>query len=261
MDGDLNCAQAADLLGVYALDAVDPEEATLVRSHLTGCQRCADEVAAFQDTAWRLGNSGGEAPVELWDRIAAGIGESQTPRTGPAALPPDAILTPIGHTMRSRRWQAMALGATLTGAAAAAVVIAFLGFRVADLDSQVSRQQAASQSPAAAAAAAAANPETRSFALVSGTDGRSVGEVLLLPSGTAFLTGASLERLPMKDTYQLWFVTHGHAPVSVALLGPDPKTVAFQLSPPTSGSELLVTAEPSPGVEAPTTAPLARSVL
>ncbi len=59
------------LLGVYALDACDPEAASLVGRHLEGCVRCALEVAGHHEVAALLANSGGEAPPQVWEGIAA----------------------------------------------------------------------------------------------------------------------------------------------------------------------------------------------
>ncbi|MEA3055576.1 MAG: hypothetical protein QOD30_1008, partial [Actinomycetota bacterium] len=40
-----------ELLGAYALDAVDPDERSDVEDHLRDCARCRAEVAEHRDTA------------------------------------------------------------------------------------------------------------------------------------------------------------------------------------------------------------------
>jgi Anti-sigma-K factor rskA/Putative zinc-finger len=59
-----------DLLGAYALDAVEPDEAKLIERHLETCPRCRSEVEGHREVASLLGNSGGDAPDGVWDRIA-----------------------------------------------------------------------------------------------------------------------------------------------------------------------------------------------
>ena len=70
MGPTMNCQQAAELLGAYALDAVEPDETDHVTRHIGECPRCASEVAAHRDTIGLLANMGGSAPAGLWDGIA-----------------------------------------------------------------------------------------------------------------------------------------------------------------------------------------------
>ena len=66
-----------ELLGAYALDAVDPDEARLVEEHLVECPRCRAEVAAHREVAALL-TSGTSDPVPdgVWDRITADLGDN-----------------------------------------------------------------------------------------------------------------------------------------------------------------------------------------
>ncbi len=83
-----------ELLGAYALDAVDPDEAELIERHLEACPRCRAEVEGHREVATMLGNTGGDAPDGLWDRIAEPArGRRRRPcgstsRTGPATVIP-----------------------------------------------------------------------------------------------------------------------------------------------------------------------------
>ena len=61
----------SDLLGAYALDAVDPGEAAEIEAHLRTCAVCAQEVADHREVASLLAHSGASAPEGMWDRIAA----------------------------------------------------------------------------------------------------------------------------------------------------------------------------------------------
>jgi anti-sigma factor RsiW len=64
-------AEIQELLGAYALDAVDKETAALVEQHLTTCVRCSVEVSQHHEVAGLLANSGGASPASLWDGIAS----------------------------------------------------------------------------------------------------------------------------------------------------------------------------------------------
>ena len=68
-----------ELLGVYALDAVDPETAAMVERHLGECVRCSIEVAQHHEVAGLLANSGGASPAELWSGIASQLDGSAPP--------------------------------------------------------------------------------------------------------------------------------------------------------------------------------------
>ena len=57
----------SELLGAYALDAVDPDERDRIELHLTECPRCRAEVADHREVAAFLAQPGGSAP----DGVAA----------------------------------------------------------------------------------------------------------------------------------------------------------------------------------------------
>ena len=61
----------SELLGAYALDAVDPDEAQELELHLRTCAVCAQEVAEHREVASLLVHSGSTAPDGVWDRIAS----------------------------------------------------------------------------------------------------------------------------------------------------------------------------------------------
>lgn len=253
------CDQVGGLLGAYALDAVEADEATAVERHLLACRRCADEVASHRDTAWRLANAGGEAPPELWDRIAATIGSSPSPaRKLPPTLTPLRAAPPGRPSRRRLAIRSLAAGA----AAAAAAVIALLGVRVAHLDHQMGQLSAAARASGGfqGAAAALTNPDARRLALTSTASTEQLGELVILPSGSAYLLDGRLPALPPTKTYQLWSVKGGTA-ISVGLLGDHPTTVGFTLGPQLQATDLLVTVEPAGGVVAPTSPPVAQARL
>jgi hypothetical protein len=64
-----------ELLGAYALDAVEPDEAAAIERHLPTCPRCRNELAEHREVAALLGYAGGDAPSGVWDRIIASLEE------------------------------------------------------------------------------------------------------------------------------------------------------------------------------------------
>ena len=65
-----------ELLGAFALDAVDDDERDVIEAHLAGCPRCRAEVEGHRETAALLAHSGDRAPDNVWDRIAAALDEA-----------------------------------------------------------------------------------------------------------------------------------------------------------------------------------------
>jgi anti-sigma-K factor RskA len=75
MDRPMTHRQIQELLGAYALDAVDGDEAEVVELHLRECPRCRAEVEEHRETAATLAHLGAPAPAGLWDRIASQLEE------------------------------------------------------------------------------------------------------------------------------------------------------------------------------------------
>jgi anti-sigma factor RsiW len=265
-----------ELLGVYALDAVDPETALVVERHLETCIRCTTEVAQHHEVAGLLANSGGASPPELWDRIARELDGSDPPswdrlserlETGPdrsnvmpgfgpgdgpdvadgldvvdeGQVTPGATVVPISAASR-RPW---AMRAVAVIAAAAAVVAVVLGVQVNHLHHQVN----ASTPLSSAERSAIALPSTRTVALTAGAAGRTSerATVVLTSSGTGFVEAGRLAPLTDRQTYQLWGVVGRHT-ISLGLLGPHPSVVAFSVAGSVPVSAFAITAEHSGGV-------------
>lgn len=220
--------QIAELLGAFALDAVDADEAALVEEHLATCARCRSEVAEHREVAALLSHGGADAPDGLWDRIAGSL-ESAPPQLDVPRL--DA-----------RRRRMPALGPVL--AAAAAVVIVVLGIQVRDQGQRLDRLQTAMAEPMTPAFEAAFDdPDSRRFQLTSG-DGRVVLLGAVADDGTGYLRASSLPKLPGDRTYQLWGAAGGEL-VSLGVLGDRPTVVSF---PANRYSGFAITEEDDPGV-------------
>jgi hypothetical protein len=257
MDRLMTHDMTADLLGAFALDALEPFEADRVREHLTTCPRCREELAQYHHIAGMLANASGGAPDGLWDGIASRIKRPPTIQSTFPEPRPTLRGPSIGPARRRlQRWPAA------LGAAAAAIVVAILGIQVQHLDRRVT-QVAAVAGPrnlSNAAHSALVNPQAHRTLLKStGTDSHVAAEVVSLPTGAAYLFNRDMPALPSNQTYQLWVITDGRA-VSIGLLGPRPGIVAFALDPASPNAGLTVTVEPAEGVTAPSDAPVATTV-
>lgn len=222
--------EAAELLGAYALDAVDPDEAKAVELHLRECARCRAEVSEHRETAAMLAHAGADAPGDLWDRI---IGAIEPPAdVVPPSMPRLGDMAEH-RTARARRpvWFAPV-------AAAAAVVIAVLGLQVRDLQNRIDELPA---SATAELASAAADPDA---VLVHLDGGEGMSVPVVLNGDRAWLDGANLPDAGSGRTYQLWGAA-GDDLVSVAVLGRDPGVVSFDVE---GYGALAITEEDAPGV-------------
>jgi hypothetical protein len=248
MERELTHDEAAELLGAYALDAVDAAEREAIDQHLNECPRCRAEVADHRTVASFLGSAGGRAPDGLWDRIAGSLEEA----------PPELKLAPV-VPIRERRSVSLRVGAAV--AAVAAGVIALLGAEVVHLNDQVDHLAAPERPDTAllsAATHALADPQTQRVSMRS-TDGVLSAEVALTSDGTGFLVADRLPALPDDRTYQLWALANGQK-ISAGVLGARPQVIAFRYAP--SGlSGFAVTDEQAGGVVSTQNAPVALGTL
>jgi hypothetical protein len=252
----VNHETAAELLGAYALDAVEEEEAALVAAHVAECPRCQAELDEHREVAGMLGNAGGDPSRELWDRIASqATRPAGAPASPPLVVPGDG---PRHHHRRPRRVGAPWL-VTAAVVAAAAVAIALLAVQVGHLDGRVGQLTtiAGREGITKAEQAALLDPSTQRVELVVPSDtSQMAAEVVLVRGGLSFFVARDLGSLPPTRTYQLWAVS-GTSAVSLGLLGRAPGVVPFVLNAVRPPTVLAVTIERSQGVVVPTSHPVA----
>lgn len=249
--------EASDLLGAYALDAVDGDEVTEIEEHLESCPRCRAELDSLREVAAAMGNSVEPLPEGLWSQIALRLPEGQEeeepppmPRLEPEARSP--FRAPADARRRRQRNTMSTVGAIAVAAAAVAVV---LGIGLVRADRTVSNLQSTQGRPSAAVTAALDTPGHRLVTLDTSAH-TALAKVVVVPSGQGYLVSSKLPPLADGRTYQLWAI-EGKQPISLGLLGSSPRQAAFTMAGSTRPSQLSITAEPAGGSVAPTSPILA----
>ena len=224
--------EVEELLGAYALDALEPDEADVVDLHLRECPRCRAEVAEYREAAALLAFGGDEAPPGVWEKIQASLEEA----------PPPVELARVVPMRPSSRWESM--GARV--AAAAAVVISVVALGISLVRSGDSSDDGSSLSEEIAVAAADPDAVPVHLASASTSGGGGAADIVIL-DGRAYLIRHSLPALSDDETYQLWG-KQGDTLVSLGILGPAPEQTILPAG--AAYEALAITAEEAPGVVA-----------
>ncbi len=240
--------EVQDLLGAYALDAVDPVEAATVEAHIAICPRCQAEMTGHREVTAMFAWGGQEAPADVWSRIAASLGDTppelRMERLGPAVRAGSG--PGRARTRRSSAWRRP----ISVLAAAAAVAVAVLVTQVVHLEHRVNQVQASvtqiepAQPTMALVRAALAQPGSRHVQLASLGSASPSLDAVITSGGRGYVYDAHLTPLPAGRVYQLWGVAGGQQ-ISYGLLGTDPSIVAFNAGPGVQA--LAVTDEVSEG--------------
>jgi hypothetical protein len=258
----MNHDEVAEILGAFALDAVDGRDKDGVRDHLGDCPRCQAELSEYHEVAGLLANVGGDAPAQVWEQIAERVSvldeRPDVHREERGAGNVVRLVRPATRA-RERKPTKYLPRKTLRWAmpvATAAAQVAHLNSRVGKLDAV-----AASHGMSQVVQAALLNPRATHIDLTSAVDkSSSLGQIIVLPSGTAFMVNSDMPELPDNETYQLWGRSGG-AMISISLLGNQPKDVALTIDPTAHFGGFAVTVEPAGGVVSPTTSPVAVGAL
>jgi hypothetical protein len=251
-----------ELLGAYALDAVDAAERVAIERHLTECPRCRAEVAEHREVASYLAHAGGEAPAGVWDKIAAELAPPAPPMrmavlptserasTSPTAAveKPDDLASPVASiegATRSGRGPSRPMLAVL---AVAASIIVILGVVVVAQSRRVSGGETIEEM--------AADASTHSKLAVDLAGDGGSARAVVGADGKGYLIMDGVAAPSSGDVYQLW----GKVNDTVLSLGTfgDAGVVPFSVDPTRIGDiELFaVTQEKAPGVVASTQDPV-----
>ena len=259
--------EAAELLAVFALDALEGDEHELIEAHLAECPRCRAELDAHREVAAALGNSVEPLPEGLWSSIAGALPphRDQEPppmptlvrdQTAPdaaarsdAAAPAAPFATPRPARRRASRGRLFSVASL---AVAAAAVAAVLGISLVHDNNQISHLQHATS----ASATAALRVPGHKVVNVESAHHVQLAQFVVLPSGQGYLVKSNLPTLSSAQTYQLWGVINGRA-ISLGLLGQTPHAAGFTFAGSPTPSKLAITVEPAGGSVVPTGSMLA----
>ncbi|MCD9624521.1 anti-sigma factor domain-containing protein [Rhabdothermincola salaria] len=275
-----------DLLGAYALDALDADERAAVEARLAhdpDARREADRLTHAIDELTAA--QAVEPPPALWDQIAASLPPRDTapevtttpedpPATPTVASTPtgsDAVAPPAAPTgtpaplaadrtdelaqRRARRAGASPTTTRVLAAVAGVAAAVALVLGIVVVRDEGSGNGDLAQRLTAAAERAAEEPGSRRGVL-EGADGAEI-EVVVDPDGRAFVLGDDLPALADDRTYQLWSVD-GATPVSLGLLGANPQVAVVAAG---SSRQLAISEEPVGGSTAPSSTPIASGSL
>jgi len=265
---------ADELLGAYALDALDDDERRLVEHRLATnpaaqaevdrMTRAIDEVVDAQvDLEAGHEIDSPRPPADLWARIA----EQLPPRpervpTGVESVPPatsvpsltgqDSGMAGPADELAVRRQRRLSGPARVAVAVAAAVIVIAAGVGIVRSQTKTTTTTVAAQLEQQADRVAA-EPGSHSATLTGALPDMSV-RVVIDSEGRGFVVPTGMPALDTDQTYQLWSVEDG-TPISLGLLGSDPTVTIVGTG--TTPSQLAVTTEPAGGSTSPTSNPVA----
>jgi hypothetical protein len=243
-----------ELLGAYALDAVDSIEREAVDQHLAVCPRCRAELHDFREVAAMLAYEGAPAPDDVWTRIVSSLEEEPPPLRVP--IEPDGRAGVAVVSLAERRApRGHRLSWALAGAAAAVVVMLVGALVARALDDPASspsdqeRSELAGADLERAANRALVDPANTTAVLQAPTGAVEPVTAVLTGDGTGFLLTPELASLPADRTYQLWGIV-GDRVISLGVLGAAPSTSVFEVDPAAPLDGLAITEEVAGGVVA-----------
>ncbi len=235
-----------ELTALYALDALGPDEARAVEAHLEeGCPECAEELAELR-------------------KVTAGLAVS-VPRVEPSPAVKADLMARVAVTrpMRPGRRLVYRAPRVWIPAAAAAMVMALLGWQTITLRQAVDQQHA--QITALSDQLESQQELTRLIASaaaqiieLAGTEARPAANARVLWDTSAqvwhfFVT--NLAPLAEDQTYQLWFVTGGEPRSAGTFRTDETGTAHLRVDLPADligVAAAAVSLEPAGGVPQPT---------
>jgi anti-sigma-K factor RskA len=231
---------ASELLASMALDALDEETQGRMEEHILTCPECRGELDELREVASALGNTYEVPPEDLWSKISTRLYE-----TDPFDTPsPPVFLSDVDPARRHRVQRARSLISTVSLAAAAAIIV--LGLNLASTNGHVTDLEKALASNGHNGVASALATPGHTVVTLSDSSHKALASFVLLPDGRGYLVHSNMPALPTSETYQLWSIVKG-SPVSIGVMGPSPRAVAFTYVSSSGPSKLAVTIEPAGG--------------
>ncbi|MGH2693715.1 MAG: anti-sigma factor domain-containing protein [Actinomycetota bacterium] len=224
----LDHEEVRDFLGAYALGAVEPDEAAVIRAHLLTCEDCMNQADALAATAATLTAvvEPVEPPAGFAARVvAAAVSERTVPREAPR---------------RRFRWVHVLAYSLLI------VAVAVLGAGLAQTRSDLDAYERVVQALL-----------THADFRLTGAAGIDAGMVGADRGAVFAATG--MDEAPSRRTYQLWLMDEG-VPVSAGTFDVDDGVAVLSTSHSLRDFDgAAVTIEPEGGSDEPTTAPFMAS--
>ncbi len=246
MDERLNPEELRELLGAFALGAVEPEDRTQVEEFVLQDRDARIELHQLEHAVAWLGHASPRPSDASWNAVrlemARDLAESGTTdvAAGEEPIVPTDVISMDDFAERQDQKNRRKNWRQLVAVAAATVVLLGTAIGVA----QVIREDSA-------------NPPGRTVALRA-PDGGVPVEVVLHRNGTGSVRSSDLPRALRGQVYQLWAQASPTAPMhSAGLLGRVPE--GRRLTVPRGTLRIAISVEPEGGSREPTTDPVAVS--
>jgi anti-sigma-K factor RskA len=250
----MSCAEAEELLGAYALDALPDDEAAAFRAHVATCAEHASKASELRAVASTLADAPAGAaavgaaplPEALRARVLSAV--AREPQIAATAAPRRIETAPSAGAARTSEpktpfWRSvrpLQIWGGLAAAIIAALVIWNIALRADDDGSSFDATQATS------------------IAALEAHDANGAGTALYFADeASVVLVADGIDQLDDTQTYQLWALT-GDAPVSLGVMRPDADGHMSSVAPfdASTASGIAITVEPAGGSPQPTSDPV-----
>ncbi|MGI8631274.1 MAG: zf-HC2 domain-containing protein [Solirubrobacterales bacterium] len=220
-----------DLLGAYALGAVDDDERTEMEAHLQSCASCRDELERHAIAVAGLVRMAAELGPDQAANLMDAVG---TAPSGPHGRP-----RPRGGRRVVVGWRSeLGIAALLVVLVSAATFALVTRQRLNRVEGRLARAEQIEQ-----VVTMATNPGTRTAHLSTAVEGVSM-DVIVLADGNAMVWKNRLPALSLQRSYFLWAVVTGQR-VPIGRIDPGGKPQVVQV--PSGAGGLVVTDERASG--------------
>ncbi len=226
-----------ELLGAYALDAVEPIEVNDIERYLTGNPIARSEVDDLREAAAMLAltaNDRDRAPEGLWEKIRAEVSDASSAEKSGSVTSLDRIRADKQARRGADRW----LMAAAAFVAAIVLTVGAVNLTRDDTESMGDKYSAAAK-------------DGRVITLADAKTKAPMARVALRSDGSGYFRNDGLHSLPAGKVYQLWVVPSSTAqPVSVGIVRSSDEYTTVALDG--QFVAIAVSIEDAPGAVSPT---------